>query len=65
MSNGPEHIKWKEVASAPLNCVGHTAMLLNNKVYVGGGNEYRGKGSYLIRTYNIANDTWNHSPTLP
>ena len=37
-------------------------MLLNNRVYVGGGNECRGKGSYLIRTYNIANDSWNHSP---
>ena len=62
MSKGPEHIKWKEVASAPVDRVGHIAVLLNNKVYVGGGNEYRGKGSYLIRTYDVANDTWNHSP---
>ena len=63
MANGPELTEWKQVASAPLpvSRVGHTAVLLNNKVYVGGGNESIGKGSYLIRTYNVANNLWSES----
>ena len=46
---------------------GHTAVLCDGKVYIGGGEDgsvgsYGGTGSYRIDIYNPANNTWSRFP---
>ena len=52
-----EQIKWEEKVSAPVKCRGHTAVWLDGLVYMGGGWEVKGQGSYRIDIYNIADNS--------
>ena len=56
------NIKWKEGTPAPVNCYNHTAVWLNELVYVGSGYETVSEASYTINCYNPVNNSWN-SPT--
>ena len=60
-----EQIKWEEKVSAPVKCRGHTAVWLDGLVYIGGGWEVKGQGSYRIDIYNIDNNSWNTPVTSP
>ena len=60
-----EQIQWEEKISAPVKCRGHTAVWLGGLVYIGGGWEVKGQGSYRIDIYNIANNSWNTPVTSP
>ena len=53
------NIKWEQGASAPVGCYGHTAVWLNGLVYVGSGNEIKGKASYIINRYDPVNNSWS------
>ena len=46
------NIKWEEGAPAPVGCFRHTAVWLNELVYVGGG------ASFTINCYDPINNSW-------
>ena len=59
-------MKWEEGAPAPVvNCYGHTAVWLNELVYVGGGYETGRKDSYRIDCYDPVNNTWGFHIKTP
>ena len=59
-------IRWEEGNPAPVHCMGHSAVLLNGIIYVGGGDEdISGKPSYKIDAYNIATDSWGPQINTP
>lgn len=51
-------MKWEEAASAPVGRYGHSAVLVNGLVYVGGGIETGGKVSFVVDVYNPDKDKW-------
>ena len=53
------NIKWEEGAPAPLPCCFHTAIWLNEVVYVGGGYETGVGSSYVINCYDPINNSWS------
>ena len=59
-------IKWKELAPLPVGRVGHTAVLLDGSVYVGGGYEGTSaqdyQNSYRLDVYNLTTNQWSTSP---
>ena len=61
---GEVDIKWKEGAPAPIPYTNHTAILLEGKVYIGGGNEGTGTPSYRIDVYNPADNSWSPTPII-
>lgn len=50
-------LKWEELAPLPIGRSGHTAVLLDGNVYVGGGSEgksvYVKQSSYRLDVYTI------------
>jgi len=62
--NGGVDIKWQEGTPAPVPCINHTAMLLEGKVYIGGGNEGTDTPSYRIDVYDLAENSWNPTPII-
>ena len=42
-----------------MDCAGHSAVWLNGLIYLGGGNENEGRGSYAIYRYDPLNNLWN------
>ena len=59
------NIKWEEGAPVPVGCVGHTAVWLNELVYVGGGNETGVGASYTINCYDPVNNSWSSPINTP
>ena len=59
-------VKWEELAPLPVCCYGHTAVLLGENVYVGGGREGRStnddQASYRLDVYNLTTNQWSSSP---
>ena len=51
-------IKWEEGAPAPVGGNGHSAVCLNGLVYVGGGYDTSGMGSYIINCYDPVSNSW-------
>ena len=63
---GEVDIKWQEGALIPVPCANHSAILLEEKVYIGGGHEGTGTPSYRIDVYDLADNSWNSTPiTIP
>ncbi|XP_065905424.1 probable serine/threonine-protein kinase drkD isoform X2 [Dysidea avara] len=60
--SGQVNIKWQEGAPAPMPYANHSAMLLEGKVYIGGGNEAIGTPSYRIVVYDPADNSWSATP---
>ena len=56
-----EDIKWQDGASIPVHHSSHTAVLLEGKVYIGGGNEGPSSPSYRVDVYDVANNCWDPS----
>lgn len=56
--SGNVKMKWEEAASAPVGRYGHSAVILNGLVYVGGGVETGGKVSFVVDVYNPDKDEW-------
>jgi len=52
-------------APAPVGCYGHTAVLLNGLVYVGGGKEAGKKESWSINSYDLVNNSWSSLINTP
>jgi len=52
-------IQWTEVAPAPVGHSGHTAVLLDGKVYIGGGDSSPKVPIYCIDVYNVAENMWS------
>ena len=59
------NIKWEEGVPAPVGHCGHTAVLLNGLVYVGGGYETGYYLSYIIYCYDPVNNSWSSSINTP
>ena len=59
-------IKWEELAPLPVCRAGHTAVLFDGVVYVGGGFEGTSDSNkhdcYRLDVYNLANNQWSPSP---
>ena len=59
-------VKWEELAPLPMSRAAHTAVLLGEVVYVGGGVEGRSifdkQGCYRLDVYNLTTNQWNSSP---
>ena len=59
-------IKWEELAPLPVGRSGHTAVLLDGNVYVGGGSEGKSvdvkQSSYRLDVYNLTTNQWSLSP---
>ena len=59
-------VKWEEQAPLPVGHSGHTAVLLDESIYVGGG--YEGTSSddkqhsYRLDVYNLTTNKWSPSP---
>ena len=57
-------VKWEEQVPLPVCCNGHTAVLLDGNVYVGGG--YEGSNddedSGRLDVYNLTSNQWSPSP---
>ena len=52
------NIRWEEAAPVLVNRSGHTAVLLNGLVYVGGGYEAQLRESFTISCYNVVINKW-------
>ena len=52
------NIKWEEGAPAPIGSFRHTAVWLNELVYVGGGVESRYNRSFTINCYDLNSNSW-------
>ena len=61
-----ETVKWEELAPQAVSHNGHTAVLLGESVYVGGGFAGRSSNdeqdSYRIDVYNLTTNQWSSSP---
>ena len=51
-------IKWEEGAPALVGGYGHSAVCLNGLVYVGGGYDDSGMGSYNVNCYDPVSNSW-------
>ena len=58
------NIKWEEGAPAPVSLSDHTAVWLNELVYVGGGYGTR-RASYMINCYDPVYNSWSFSINTP
>ena len=65
------YIKWEEGAPAPVGNCRHTAVWLNELVYVGGGYDSGAKPDgglkplYTINCYDTVNDSWSNPIDVP
>ena len=61
-TNNPLHrivkIQWTEVAPAPVGHSAHTAVFLDGKVYIGGGDSNIKIPIYHIDVYNVSENNW-------
>lgn len=63
--------KWKEVASLPVCCTAHTAVMLHENIYVGGGSEeifsaeHDYQNCYKLDVYNLTTNQWSTPITTP
>ena len=58
-------VKWEELAPLPVGRSGHTVVLLDGSVYVGGGLEGSTSNkqySYRLDVYNLTTNQWSPSP---
>ena len=59
-------VKWKELAPLSVCGAGHIAVLLDGKVYVGGGSEgtsdYVRQDCFRLDVYNLTTNQWSPSP---
>jgi len=58
-------MSWEEAAPAPVGRCNHSAILLNNLIYVGSGVESGGKVSFTIDVYNLDDEKWGKSIDTP
>jgi len=58
-------MSWEEAAPAPVGRCNHSAILLNNLIYVGSGVESGGKASFTIDVYNLDDEKWGKSIDAP
>ena len=63
--NGPMKIKWKEGAPLLMGCYCHTAVWLNDLVYVGGGRRGVFDPFYNINCYDPVSNSWRSPITAP
>ena len=66
--SGPVNIKWEEGAPAPVTSVGHTAVLYNGVIYVGGGACYDNDDDhdeYKINIYHPDTNKWDNAIDTP
>jgi len=61
MQSKPRNIKWKEGSRAPVGQSAHTAVFLDGKIYIGGGEKSYLEPHYQIDVYNVGNDSWSSS----
>ena len=59
------NIKWEEGAPAPIGCEGHTAVWLNELVYVGGGYGAGHEPLCTINCYDPAINSWGPTINTP
>ena len=62
--SGPVNIKWEEGAPAPVACAGHTAVLYNGAIYVGGGN-FDDNDHFKINIYHPDTNKWEDPINSP
>jgi len=55
------NIKWKEGTPSPVGHSAHTAVFLDGKVYIGGGEKLLLLPLYQIDVYDVGSDTWGSS----
>ena len=58
-------IKWKNCAKLPCNSGYGSAVVLNSKVYCGGGIENDVEDIYTVYCYDTLQDKWSSLPQLP
>ena len=63
--SGPVNIKWEKGAPAPLTSAGHTAVLYNGVIYVGGGEYINSNGDYKINIYHPDTNEWDDCIDTP
>ena len=65
--SGPVNIKWEEGAPGPVAIVGHTAVLYNGVIYVGGGvcDDDDDDDSYKINIYHPDTNKWDDAINTP
>ena len=63
--SGPVNIKWEEGAPVPVASVGHTAVLYNGAIYVGGGASYDNDDEYKINIYHPDTNKWDNAIDTP
>jgi len=63
MLRSPLKIKWYEGAPAPECHAANTAVFLNGRVYIGGGESWHLRPLYQIDVYNVAKNLWTISIT--
>jgi len=56
---GPVNIKWEEGAPAPVDRCGHTAVLYNGVIYVGGGIDDKLESLHALDMYHTDTNTWD------
>ena len=61
----PVNIKWEEGAPAPVATVGHTAVLFNGAVYIGGGACDNEDDIYRINIYHPDTHKWDDAIDTP
>ena len=62
---GPVNIKWEEGAPAPVATAGHTAVLFNGAIYVGGGDCDNKDDWYKINIYHPNTNKWDDAIDTP
>ena len=62
---GPVNIKWEEGAPAPVATAGHTAVLFNGAIYVGGGACDDNDDTHRINIYHPDTHKWDDAIDTP
>ena len=64
----PKTNRWTEITEMPTPKSGHTASVINGKIYVIGGG-FRGNGLYMylstVEVYDLETDRWTQEPDMP
>ena len=63
--SGPVNIKWEEGTHAPVASAGHTAVLFNGVIYVGGGLCDDGDDMFKINIYHPDTNKWDDAINTP
>ena len=61
MQSKPGNMQWKEGSPAPVGQSAHTAVFLDGKIYIGGGEKSYLVPLYQIDVYSVSNDSWSSS----